>query len=140
MERYSIDSFILDERELAEHYKESGNEDGYKGKSKLVEFLEELKSYKKAKENGMLIHLPCRVGDTVYRIKDCGLLKDTCETDCYSCKDICPYEGREYERKYEIVPWKMESVSAIVIAMEQLGKTVFLTSEEAEQALAKMGE
>ena len=88
-----------------------------------------------AEQQGRLVVLPCKVGETVYRIVDRGYLKDTCETDCYSCNILCPYEGREYERVIEIVPWEMVSIGAIVNAMEQLGKTVFLTREQAEQAL-----
>lgn len=34
----------------------------------LAEWLEELKSYKDAKEHGLLVRLPCKVGDTVYDI------------------------------------------------------------------------
>ena len=125
MERYSIDSFILDERELAEHYKESGNEDGYKGKSKLIEFLEELKSYKKAEENGMLIHLPCRVGDTVYALTPfCEICEEALDNE-YAC-EVCSRGNFITETKfdYELIP--------------RFGKTVFLTRAEAEQALAKM--
>lgn len=34
----------------------------------LAEWLEELKSYKDAKEHGLLVRLPCKVGDTMYDI------------------------------------------------------------------------
>ena len=97
-----------------------------------------LADYEDKEEQGLLIELPCKVGDTMYRIADHGRLKDTCETDCYSCNIPCPYEGREYERVFEIVAWEMVSVAVIVNAMEQLGKTVFLTRSEAEEALARM--
>ena len=98
----------------------------------------ELQRYKDAEEKGLLLRLPCKVGDTVYRIVDRGYLKDTCETDCYSCDILCPYEGREYERVIEIKPWKMANIPMIANAMEKLGKTVFLTREEAEKALEGM--
>ena len=99
--------------------------------------LDKLGELEDAEEQGLLIILPCKEGDTLYRIVDCGTRMDTCETDCYSCKKECPYEGREDERVFKIVPWKMESVSTIVLAMEQLGKTVFLSRKEAESALAE---
>ena len=35
---------------------------------KLAEWLEELKSYKEAEEQGLLVRLPCKVGDTMYDI------------------------------------------------------------------------
>ena len=34
----------------------------------LAEWLEELKSYKDAEEQGLLVRLPCKVGDTMYDI------------------------------------------------------------------------
>ena len=34
----------------------------------LVKWLEELKSYKDLEEHGLLVRLPCKVGDTVYRV------------------------------------------------------------------------
>lgn len=34
----------------------------------LVEWLEELKFYKEAEEQGLLVRLPCKVGDTMYDI------------------------------------------------------------------------
>lgn len=34
----------------------------------LAEWLEELKSYKDAKDQGLLVRLPCKVGDTMYDI------------------------------------------------------------------------
>lgn len=70
MEKYSIESLIVDENELAEHYKEAGNEYGYKGKSKLVEYLKELKTYKDAEEQGLLLRLPCKIGSTVFKITE----------------------------------------------------------------------
>lgn len=35
---------------------------------KLAEWLEELKSYKDLEEQGLLVRLPCKVGDTMYDI------------------------------------------------------------------------
>lgn len=38
----------------------------------LAEWLEELKSYKEAEEQGLLVRLPCPVGTTVWDI--CGMI------------------------------------------------------------------
>lgn len=131
MERYSIDNFILDERELAEHYKESGNEDGYKGKSKLVEFLEELKSYKKAEENGMLKHLPAKRGGKVYAYKPFfGLLEYEVagiyigEKIMFSCVAFSEQIG-EYSE---------EVLDERDFELEHFGKVVFVTREQAKQS------
>ena len=34
----------------------------------VAKWLEELKSYKELEEHGLLVRLPCKVGDTVYRV------------------------------------------------------------------------
>ena len=36
--------------------------------SQLVEWLEELKAYREAEEQGLLWRLPCKVGDTIYKL------------------------------------------------------------------------
>lgn len=36
--------------------------------NQLAEWLEELKSFKEAEEQGLLVRLPCKVGDTMYDI------------------------------------------------------------------------
>lgn len=91
-----------------------------------------LAKYEDAEENGMLIHLPCRVGDTLYQpinehineYKVIGL-----------CFDILQNKWI-FEVAYEVVGvWNKTTCDFDVI-----GKTVFLTREEAEQALKKMGE
>lgn len=80
--------------------------------------FEKLAYYEDAEENGLLLRLPCPVGTTVYCIED-------------ECEDIY-IEGSDYrfvgEERFDF--WMLE----------QFGKTVFLTKEEAEQALKQMGE
>lgn len=99
----------------------------------LRDWLNELKSYKDLEEQGKLLKLPCAVGDTVYQIDefDCEL----CETErpeinkkC-TCKigDFCGYE------KITVAWFKLDM-------LDDFGKTVFLTREEAEAALKKMEE
>jgi hypothetical protein len=67
-------------------------------------------------EQERLIKLPCKVGDTVY----CFLSEFNSETREFEIKII--------QKSFE---YKM---------IEYLGETVFLTKEEAEKALAEMGE
>ena len=76
----------------------------------VAKWLEELKAYKDAEEQGLLIRLPCRVGDAVYSVVKDGLL---------------------------IVELEF-SLDFYVRRKKDFGKTVFKTKEEAEQALAKM--
>lgn len=82
----------------------------------VAEWLEQLKSYKDAEEQGMLLRLPCPIGTTVYFIDE-------------DWEDIY-IEDSNYlfvqEGKFDL--WRFED----------FGKTWFLTREEAEQALAEM--
>ena len=82
----------------------------------MADLRERLKKYEDLEEQGKLLKLPCSVGDTVYRF--------------YTVDD----ETKIYEHH-------ITTLTNIVNIMEtgEIGKTVFLTKEEAEQAL-KEGE
>jgi hypothetical protein len=101
-----------------------------------VKFLEELKAYRNLEEQGRLIVLPCRDGDTVYKI--CSYCTCDYDDDCpefYKCED-------EYEEPCEY-QYKGYCVAETRFRKEMLavlGKTIFLTKAEAEKALAEMGE
>ena len=94
--------------------------------NQLAEWLEELKSYKEADEQGLLVRLPCKVGDTVYKItrfcsgeiRDCGY--------SYECSE-CP----EYKPFIEYIEFK-------ITILKDIGKTIFLTREEAEKKLKEI--
>lgn len=53
-------SFEAEAKKVAEHEAEKNKQ--------LADWLEELKRYKDLEEQGRLLVLPCRVGDTVYEI------------------------------------------------------------------------
>lgn len=74
---------------------------------------ERLKVYEEAEEQGRLAVLPCKVGDTVYRI----------------CREY--KQGNPFIRA---VTFNRNNFWRIVFGGE-FGKTVFLTREEAETAL-----
>lgn len=77
-----------------------------------------LREYEIAEEQGLLLKLPCKVGDTVYQIhvlsKSSRKVLAQVEADAFFIT-LCVLEKR-------------------------FSKTVFLTKEEAEQALKQMGE
>ena len=81
----------------------------------MADLRERLKEYEDLEEQGKLLKLPCAVEDTVYRF--------------YTVDD----ETKIYEHR-------MTTLTNIVNIMEvgEIGKTVFLTKEEAEQALKEM--
>ena len=91
----------------------------------MAELRESLKEYEDAEEQGLLLRLPCKVGTPVYMVaEDCG--GDTLDCRCMDCED-CRY-------LYTFV----EQNAFDTYMVDDIGKTVFLTKEEAEQALADM--
>ena len=77
--------------------------------------INKLAEYEDAEEQGLLLRLPCKVGDTVYDIAYEG-----------------DYEGGE--ESANVYPIKFSTRE-----FDDIGKTVFLTREEAEAALERMG-
>lgn len=97
-----------------------GTLDGVKGKipNRLRELAE-------ADKDGRCVVLPCKVGDTVWRIVRDGephITRDEVR-DMYFADDMTPC---------------VELVGGRVTFTEKFGKTVFLSREEAEKALREM--
>ena len=96
----------------------------------LEKQLRELKHYKKLEKQGLLLRLPCKVGTYVYSVtKDCRMdlfpvFDETCG-DCSCCEHLLRY---------------VEETIFDTCLIDEIGKTIFLTREEAEQALEKMKE
>lgn len=94
-------------------------------------------------ENGTLIELPCKVGDTVWQIfKSCPscpfcLLKE----DGYKCcrEPMGVLHGIVFDKNcnYVIIP-KTFSNSINVKQLKHFGETIFLTKAEAEQKLKEL--
>ncbi len=104
----------------------------------LASSMEDYLNYRKAEENGMLIHLPCRVGDTVYRIWTCGKSGRSIAEFRIEHIEIDKYPQIEFSYRctkgsHSFYPYRFCKI-------EDFGKIVFLTREEAEQALKQMGE
>ena len=102
--------------------------------------IKKLAEYETAEEDGRLVVLPCKVGDTVYEIHNrytyCTPYKERFdEASCYGCEEEC-----DSHKEYEIIETKMCTLEIIAynIRLGNFGKTVFLTREEAEKALEDM--
>lgn len=94
----------------------------------LAEWLEELKSYKDAEEQGLLVRLQCKVGDTVY-VPTRNFISEL---------RITMVSVDMHEAYFS---WMLNS--GIYPNLDgfhgyELGKTVFLTREEAEKKLEKL--
>ena len=82
--------------------------------SKITKLERELKAYREAEEQGLLLRLPCKVGDTVYYFMNIDDVVTVCEH-------------------------RFATLTNIVAMFEDgsFGRNVFLTKEEAEQKLAE---
>lgn len=104
----------------------------------VAELLEELKSYKDLEEQGLLVRLPCKVGDTVWD-NDFGY-PESYEIKAFSYGYCDSYVEPDIED--EIIFYYENYTHLISITgafpMSEIGKTVFLTREEAEKMLEEM--
>ena len=104
---------------------------------------ERLKELARAEKNGRLVVLPCKVGDLLYEV-------DVPEYGVITCKVVSVYYrngSRFHVPGYDVVSVLSVEVDVVEghgkgksydFEMEEFGKTVFLTREEAEAALKKM--
>lgn len=120
MERLTFKDKDICEKCIDRYYNHGCKTPCYKAK-----LYRRLKYYEDAEEQGLLLRLPCKVGDTVYRCGD--PIKMVYEYDIQSIEiyddeiifvDNCSNEFTE----------------------KDIGKTVFLTREEAERKLKEMKE
>ena len=106
---------------------------------KILKLAEKLKAYEDAEEQGLILMLPCKVGSTVYVINSryTKCTREKQEFDEYSCQG-CEWLDCDSHKEYYIHTNKSVSLEWIVRYSKEIGKTVFLTKEEAEQVLAEM--
>ena len=86
----------------------------------VAELLEELKSYKDAEEQGLLVRLPCPIGTTVWDIVGMDIRENV-------------VSGIEYNKNNKWFLWANEDEW-----LGELNKLVFFTREEAEKKLEEM--
>ena len=91
----------------------------------MLKICQRLKLYEDLEEQGLLLRLPCKVGTSVYMVaQDCGGdTLDCMRGDCEGCPYLYSFVE---ENKFE------------TYMCDDIGKTVFLTQEEAEQKLKEM--
>lgn len=103
----------------------------------MADLREKLKKYEDLEEQGRLIKLPCKVGDTVWD-NDCGrpcaytiTAFSFGECEGYICEPVTTKE---------VVFYYANSSGSITgsFAESEIGKTVFLTKSEAETKLKEM--
>lgn len=99
----------------------------------VAELLEELKSYKDLEEQGLLVRLPCKVGDTVYRV-NVGAKQPIIPMTVSEIHFLC-YKN---ERAVRFDTIGKEDMGESCYRLEDIGRIVFLTREEAEKKLEEM--
>lgn len=100
---------------------------------KLAEWLEELKSYKEAEKQGLLVRLPRKVGDMVYRV-NAGAKQPIIPMIVSEIHFLC-YKN---ERAVRFDAIGKEDMGESCYRLEDIGRIVFLTHEEAEKKLEEM--
>ena len=102
--------------------------------------LERLAEYEDLEEQGLLLRLPCKVGEKVYciyeRYTKCSEYGQVFEE--YSCQGCECLECDSHKELY-VQSQKAYSLDWIVSNLKRFGKTVFLTKAEAEQKLKEIG-
>lgn len=95
--------------------------------------VDRLADYEDAEEQGLLVRLPCKVGDTVWVVVKGVRVKEVVE---------CVVNEISIDGHGSFAVLRRKSTPGVrwqAYYIECFGKTVFLTFEEAEAALAKKG-
>lgn len=90
-----------------------------------------MKEYEDDEEQGLLLRLPCSIGDKLYTVEE---WLDTGELS------VLDYTFNGVERGGYRLMYADNEEDITVFGFDEIGKTVFLSKEEAEQALKQMGE
>lgn len=138
MERLTLDEAIKYEKEVAErNYRNTEYEsidsidddiktihrERAKEHEQLAKWLEELKSYKDLEEQGLLVRLPVKVGEKLWCIVNSAIRELRVH-----CFDMPAFGTTDIVFRYAD-GFKLERF------VGEIGKTVFLTREEAEKKL-----
>lgn len=101
----------------------------------LYPAIEKLATYEDLEEQGLLVRLPVATGTNVYVVGsflDCIYDYEYCEaTQKWKCEE---YVQCEYEKK----KYYVKEIKFTSIMKNSIGKSIFLTREEAEKKLEEM--
>ena len=104
----------------------------------IQQVFKKLAEYEDLEEQGLLVRLPCKVGDMVWD-NDFGY-PESYEIKAFSYGYCDSYVEPGVGIEDEIIFYYENSIGSITGAfpMSEIGKTVFLTREEAEKKLEEM--
>ena len=103
-----------------------------------------LAEYEDLEEQGLLLKLPCKVGDTYWELEKMFWVN---EHKCKGCKfyfetledSFCDCDN-DFPKCTQILEKKFSSIKEIVMNMDEINKTIFLTKEAAKKTLKEMEE
>ena len=87
--------------------------------------LQKLADYEDLEEQGLLLKLPCKIGDTLYFVSRNKIIEELIVLKI------------TYQDKF-IITFRDESNDIGNVSEKYIGKTVFLTKEEAEEKLKEL--
>ena len=101
----------------------------------LKAMIEKLAAYEDAEEQGLLLKLPCKVGDTVYAYcSEFGIIPYV--VDCIVINEHITFQCSSYSDPIGDCP--SECLDEIEPDITDFGKTTFIAQAEAEQKLKEM--
>lgn len=95
---------------------------------KILKLAEKLKDYEDAEENGLLLRLPCKVGDIVWEVN-----AERKRISKFVIESITIYPCNVIQFNWTLLEGIYKNI--VGFSKAELGKTVFLTKEEAEAKL-----
>ena len=98
-----------------------------------IKASEKLAEYEDLEEQGLLVRLPCKVGDTAYRV-NAGAKQPIIPMTVSEIHFLC-YKN---ERAVRFDAIGKEDMGESCYRLEDIGKIVFLTREEAEKKLEEI--
>lgn len=99
----------------------------------IKDMINRLADYEDLEEQGLLVRLPCKVGDTVYRV-NAGAKQPIIPMTVSEIHFLC-YKN---ERSVRFDAIGKEDMGESCYRLEDIGRIVFLTREEAEKKLEEM--
>lgn len=120
------DKLIMVKQDNGEYIPAYWDEDNFKAIKKLAD-------YEDLEEQGLFLRLPCKVGDTVYRV-NAGAKQPIIPMTVSEIHFLC-YKN---ERAVRFDAIGKEDMGESCYRLEDIGRIVFLTREEAEKKLEEM--
>jgi hypothetical protein len=99
----------------------------------IQQVFKKLADYEDLEEQGLLVRLPCKVGDTAYRV-NAGAKQPIIPMTVLEIHFLC-YKN---ERAVRFDAIGKEDMGESCYRLEDIGRIVFLTHEEAEKKLEEM--